>query len=163
MDKQVEKDRAMADFRMRYQVTIDDIKYIKTRQWAVTYYLLLLYAAVIGFYKIMKPDHGIIPCWQKVVLYLTIVGIAVFGIFFLNKLEKTLARYRKRLIDDIVPNLSEDFRACEEEALRKRFGDNWRDKYTSQYRDFFQFTLYLILMLLIGACFIFYYFFLMST
>ena len=70
-------------------------------------------------------------------LYLTIAGIAVFGIFFLNNLEKTLATYRKRLIDDIVPNLSKDFKDCEEEALRKRFGDKWRDKYTDQHRDFF--------------------------
>lgn len=162
MDTKVKMESTVADFRMRYQITINDIKYIKTRQWAVTYYLLLLYAAIIGFSEIIKPDQGILPCWQRVVLYLTIVGIAVFGIFLLNNFEKTLARYRKGLIDGIVPNLSEDFKDREEEALKRRFGDKWRDKYIDEHRDFWQFTFYLILMLVIGACFIFYYFFLMK-
>jgi len=148
------------DFRMRYQVIIDDIKYIKNRQWAVTYYLLLLFVAIIGFYKIINPEQVILP-WLRCTLFMIAVGVAVFGILFLNGLEKTLARYRKRLIDDILPNLSDRFQESEIKAHKRRFNNNekWKEKYTKKGRDFRIFTLYLDLMLILGGIFIFYYFF----
>ena len=56
-----ENSSAIEDFRMKYKILIDDIKYIKSRQWTVTYYLLLLYAAVIGFSKYLNS----VDCIQK--------------------------------------------------------------------------------------------------
>ena len=47
---------------MRWQITIDDIRYIKNRQWTVTYYLLLLFAAIIGFYEVITPEKA----WDRV-------------------------------------------------------------------------------------------------
>lgn len=54
-----------SDFLNRYSILIDDIKYLKSRQWTITYYLLLLYAAIIGFYKLMGFDDGTGYCIEK--------------------------------------------------------------------------------------------------
>lgn len=161
-EKRIRNEEFPQDFRMRYQVIIDDIKYIKSRQWAVTYYLLLLFAAIIGFYKIISPEQVILSCWLRCILFMVAVGVAVFGILFLNGLEKTLARYRERLIDDILPNLSDRFQQSEIKAHKRRFNNNekWKERYTKKCRDFWIFTFYLDLMLVLGVFFIFYYFFL---
>jgi len=40
---------AFADFNMEYQAVSEGIERTRNKQWAVTYYLLLLLAAIIGF------------------------------------------------------------------------------------------------------------------
>ncbi len=166
-EKQEERNKesnVIEDFRMRYQITMDDIKYIKSRQWVVTYYLLLLFVAIIGFYKIISPEHGTLPCWQRAILFMIPVGIAVLGIWFLYRFQKTLARFRTYLIDGILPNLSENFKNAEVEELKARFGKKkWCRKYTSKWRNFSSHTLWFMLMLVGGVFFVFWYFFLASA
>jgi len=169
----------LADFRMLYQVTIDDIRYIKGRQWVVTYYLLLLFAAIIGFSETIGLDQIDNWRWEKLVLSGISVGIAILGICFLIGYQKTLAGYRRRLVDNITPNLSGDFQKsliesfkgrykkadriwCKKDNITwcKRYDKIWCKKYTSFWKEFFSFTIYLILMLLFGAFFICWYLFL---
>ena len=71
-----------ADFSNRYSILIDDIKYLKSRQWIITYYLLLLYAAIIGFYKLMGFDKNNDFCFEKTLLSILILLIATFGTIY---------------------------------------------------------------------------------
>jgi hypothetical protein len=108
-------DPAKDDFRMRYQAFIDDIKDIKTRQWTVTYYLLLLFAAVITFWRSLE---SLYKCSQlKESLVGISVGVLLIGVFFLHNFHITLQGYRKRLIGEIIFKMSRSFQELE---LRKK-------------------------------------------
>jgi hypothetical protein len=153
-----------ADFRMRYQITIEDIKHIKNRQWTVTYYLLLLFAAIIGFYKTVNDPNSVAIAFlwiQRAVLSLIAIAVAVLGHkFFLSNFQETLVRYRSNLVNHIIPELSPEFIKVNEELMIKRYcgREDWRDEYINQSkRD--RFTLIFSLMLWIGAAFVIYYVF----
>ena len=133
------------DFRMRFQVILDDIKYIKSRQWSVTYYLLLLFAAIIGFSSLL--NHG---CLERSTLLTIAILVALLGTFYQVDFQTRLFNYRKRLIDKVLPNLSDKFQKTEKEPPR----------YTSWFRDFWAFTFPFILMIWFGAFFVFWHLFL---
>ena len=153
------KEDIKRDFRMRWQITIDDIRYIKNRQWTVTYYLLLLFAAIIGFYEVIIPRDAILPCWQRVVLFLVAIYIAGIGTYFLREFQKTAARYRKRLVKELTPSLSLEFQKSEEKASQERYGEGWEEKYTSEKKDR-KFTIIFCSLLYLSLLFLFYYLFL---
>ena len=70
-----------SEFLNRYSILIDDIKYLKSRQWTITYYLLLLYAAIIGFCKLMGFDDGTGYGIEKSVLIILTFLIAALTLF----------------------------------------------------------------------------------
>lgn len=45
------------DLRLLYQDCLDNIRDLKRQQWTVTYYALLLYAAIGGAYNLVKDRH----------------------------------------------------------------------------------------------------------
>jgi len=157
-NKKYEED-TKKDFRMRWQITIDDIRYIKNRQWTITYYLLLLFAAIIGFYEVITPKEAILPCWQRVVLFLVALYIAGIGTYFLREFQITAARYRKRLVRELTPSLSLKFQESEEKALQDKYGERWEEKYTSEKKDR-KFTIIFSSLLYLSVIFIYYYLFL---
>ena len=102
------------DFRIRYQILINDIKYIKSRQWAVTYYLLLIFFAIIGFYEAlgienMNVSEPIIFLLLKLVLSLIAAAVPIVGLYFLKEFNRALARYREELADGVLENLTPAF------------------------------------------------------
>ena len=142
------------DFRMRFSTVLDDIKYIKSRQWSVTYYCLLIFPAIMAFYKIIKLDPQIaVPCWQRVILFLIAIFIGVLGTIFQVDFQDRLYGYRKRLVKEVLPQLSGKL---EESELR----DTDKVKYVSRWNGFVKFTLPFILMLWIGVLIVFWYLFL---
>ncbi len=151
-------DSVSEDFRMRIPVLIDDIKYIKTRQWTVTYYLLLLYGAIIGFYKLILSSGVEISCIQKSILMLITLSIGGIGTIYQVKFHSRLIKYR-RLLDKILDEnyLSQKYIDFEKEALgeRKR---NEKDE-IAWINDFWLYTLPFIIMLLIGVAFVSWYIF----
>jgi hypothetical protein len=106
MGEEQRNKEAPQDFRMRYRVIIDDIKYIKSRQWAVTYYLLLLFAAIISFHHLVNPVYP----WQEKILTFIAILVAALGTFYLMEFQYRLSLYRERLVDIVINNnLSDDF------------------------------------------------------
>jgi len=138
----------LEDFRMRYSILIDDIKYMKSRQWTVTYYLLVLYGAIVGFYKLMGFDQGKDFCVQKNVLIIMTLLVAVLGTIYQCDFQSRVTRYRK-LLYGVIDHLSEEFRKFEQSALKERFKN--AEGYISWWNGFWLFTFPFILMLWIGA------------
>ena len=130
---------ARDDFRMRYQVFIEDIRYLKTRQWTVTYYLLLLFAAIITFWKSVEHAH------QTNLLKDTLILISEFvylvGVYFLHDFHKRNTYYRKEMIEKVLPNMSEPFQVYQRENLEKNYEGFWKD---------FPFTLAFLFILSLG-------------
>ena len=136
------------DFRMRYQVAIDDIKYIKTRQWSVTYYLLLLYAALIGFYRLDNSNGADSACVARVLAFMA-VSVALLGTYYLLDFQWNLSKYRK-VIRYIIETkkLSDGFSAHENEK-------DW-DEHTSLLKDPV-FPISFLAILWLGATVVLYY------
>ena len=149
-EKEEQRDKeAPQDFRMRYQIAIDDIKYLKNRQWAVTYYLLLIYAAIISLYHLAdRPDCP----WLEKGLALIAVLVAALGTYFLVDFQSRISTYRKhRKFIIEKKKLSNDFISFEENEI----GD--LDEYISWWRNFPTFTLSFMIMLWLGAFFVLWY------
>lgn len=88
------------ELRLLYQITVDDIKYAKSRQWLTTYYVLLTFAVIIGFYILPEPDvdSEIFVTWyQKLWLLIPAFGINALGIYHVMDTQKRLCGYRMRL------------------------------------------------------------------
>lgn len=90
-----------AELTSFYDIISDDIKHAKRQQWAVTYYVLLTYAAIIGFYTLIKKGWGF-ACWDQrmirlVPLLLPALGIHFLGIWYLMHTHRQLAVCRIRL------------------------------------------------------------------
>jgi hypothetical protein len=147
---------ASEDFRMRFPVLIDDIKYIKTRQWTVTYYLLLLYGAIISFYVLLDSGSSKISNLQKSFLIIIALLIGVFGIIYQLKFHSRLIEYR-RLLDKMLDGnyFSKEYIDFEKYALKKRKRKNNGE--ISWINDFWLYTFPFILMLLTGIVFVFWF------
>lgn len=157
--KELRNKEAPQDVRMRYQIFIDDIKYIKTRQWTVTYYLLLIFAAIVGFSKAVglqaKGDFSLGRNLLSLLAFLT----AALGTFYQCNFQSRIKQYRTlilEIINEREPKLSDDFAAWD----RGSIGDI--DEYTSWWKDFWVFTFPFILMLWLGVVFVLFYLFDMS-
>jgi hypothetical protein len=72
-----------------YQDAIDNIRFLKRQQWAVTNYALLVYAAIY----VLRKDTG---CWPF--LSYVVAATAVFGVILLFALERSIRRkFRHRI------------------------------------------------------------------
>ena len=164
------------DFRNEYSNIADAIKYIKSRQWTITYYLLLLYPAFIGFFKLMHPGPG--PglglasnlCNIKIVLSILSIGTSALGMCYQINFQNRLCEYRKRRYK-IFKHMSKDFvNFMKDEnsetncSWLKKF---WPFKYfyvsdCSWWKEFLPFTLVFIFMQWLGTGFVLFYFFYIS-
>ena len=140
------------ELRMLYQITIDDIRYAKRQQWAITYYGLLLITGILGFYKLIQSSKTNIACFEKGILFALAVLIALMGTWILCTFQKSLCEYRERLVRII--NKKENFSKKFKDAL----GDISRD-YTSFYYYFGSIVFPFILILWIAAGFVFWIFY----
>ena len=89
---------AAAEVRLMYQDRLDNIRDQKSRQWSVTYYILLLYGALIAVLRIVQ-DGGAVPIFVPVIATVLAVLIALVSILFLIRTQNALTGYRKRLVD----------------------------------------------------------------
>ena len=144
------------EFLNRFSILIDDIKYIKSRQWTVTYYLLLLYAALIGFYKLMGFHKGADFCFEKNLLCILTLLVAGLGTIYQYEFQSRVTRYR-RLLNGVLDHLSKPYRDFERDAFKERF--KTEDRYISWWNGFWLFTFPFIIILWVGATFIFWFFF----
>lgn len=84
------EDKKNEEMRMIYQIFIDDIRHIKNQQWQVTYYGLLIQAAIVGFYEIFNEIEA------KLVLSIISGFISLLGVVFLVIYQINMGRYRKK-------------------------------------------------------------------
>lgn len=85
-----------ADLRLLYQVTIEDIRYAKDRQWKIIYYSLLTFAAIIGFYIVA--EDGFFSGWcPKLVLVVLVLFVSLLAVHHLTDSQKCLCEYRMRI------------------------------------------------------------------
>jgi hypothetical protein len=126
---------------MLYPITIEDIRHLKRQQWSITYYGLLLDAAIIGFYKLLNTSL-VVTCREKA--FLLVAALIVFGICvgYLIEHQYRLTDYRKRL-----------------KGIRNTFTDETKEilplseDYTS-FGYFFGIVIPFIIVLILGVIFI---------
>jgi hypothetical protein len=92
MEESRKESPKLSDWLSYHRLLVDDIKYAKSQQWLLAYYILLLLAAVIGLSKALgtKPE-------VTIVLFITSLVLAVSGTCFLTKFQQDLNRYRKNI------------------------------------------------------------------
>ena len=86
-----------AEIRTLLSIVVDDIKYAKNKQWSLTYYVLLTYAALIGFCSFLedKPFYDDIEI--KFIIIIPAILISIVGIYNLLDTHKRIAFYRERI------------------------------------------------------------------
>lgn len=97
------------DFRMAYGTLLDDIRFFKLQQWRVTAFVLLLLAALGGFFRLVDLGQGtvtLLEIWALIILAILLSGVGCLLLFDLQK--KTRDR-RTVLYEWIVPALSREF------------------------------------------------------
>jgi len=129
------------DFRMRYQVCIEDIKYVKSRGWAITYYLLSLYA---GIFYISYVLNNLCNEFKNLYAYILVCFLwltFIAGSYFLIEFhfKNVVYRIRRQII---IKNLSWDFRKFENYVYEEGYTNLGRDK---------EYTLTFIILLFGGA------------
>ena len=99
MNENKHQEKENEELRLLYQITIGDIENAKRRQWSIVYYILLSFAALIGFYSVTKANF-IYDCWyQKLCLLLPTLFVNFFGIYLLMDFQKNMCKYRMRLCE----------------------------------------------------------------
>ena len=89
---------AAAEVRLMYQDRLDNIRDQKSRHWSVTYYILLLYGALVAVLRIVQ-DDGAAPIFVSAIATVLVVLIALASILFLVRTQSALIGYRNRLVD----------------------------------------------------------------
>jgi membrane protein YdbS with pleckstrin-like domain len=88
----IEKNNDQQKFQFFYRTYANDIENAKRRQWAIPYYILLLFAAVLLVHKL-----GVKSCTANLLLPLLAFIISLFGIYHVFDVHFVLVRYRMRL------------------------------------------------------------------
>jgi len=92
------EDTKSVQFQSLYQITVEDIRYAKNRQWSVIYYSLLTFAAITGFYLSTKEQvFDYTSLAPKLALLIPAFGISIFAMWLLMETQKCLCEYRMRL------------------------------------------------------------------
>lgn len=147
MNMNSSQDKENAELRLLYQISTEDIKYAKSRQWATTYYVLLTFAAIIGFYSLPKSELIFGTWYQKLWLLIPAFGINVLGIYHVMDTQRSLCGYRMRLV-----------------AINQEFGARTRGvfdipaehekRYYSYGRYFLSLSLLFMLLMMLGVFFV---------
>ena len=82
------------ELQMLYQVTTADLAYFKSQQWSVTYYCLLVDAALVGVAQLLKPDMN---TFERLILSVLALLAACSAAIILRKLEYAISVRHKRL------------------------------------------------------------------
>ena len=86
-----------SQLRLLYQIYTDNIENAKRRQWSTVYYVLLSYAAIIGFYHLTRSEFHY-TCWsQKALILIPALFVNVLGMGILVDIQKCLCQYRMHL------------------------------------------------------------------
>ena len=79
---------------MLYQITVGDLAYFKSQQWALTNHSFLLFAAILGVHQLLSKS---IAQWEIYGLALLAITVLVAAIILLNKLQDSIVVRQARL------------------------------------------------------------------
>jgi hypothetical protein len=103
------------ELRMLYQITVSDLSYFKTQQWNVTYYALLIQAALVGFAKVLSPPLTLLD--RSLLAVLSLLAAAA-ALFVLNKLQRSITVRQSRL-----------------DAVRITLGDAFQRAWSAEFKE----------------------------
>jgi len=81
--------------RLIYRNQVDGIEAVKHRQWAATNYILLIFAAIIGYAELLN----YINVKVAFLLLLLVFLVSIIGIYHLIDMQFVLTKYRKKLFN----------------------------------------------------------------
>jgi hypothetical protein len=103
------------DLRLLYKITLSDLAYFKTQQWKVTYYALLIEAALVGVGKVLSPQLTVLD--RSILAILSFLA-ALVALFVLNKLQRSISVRQSRL-----------------DAVLKTFGDAFQRAWSAEHKE----------------------------
>lgn len=80
--------------RLAYQSTLEDIKFFKQQEWLLTYYILLIYVAIIATAK-LSISQELCACSIFCIRFIITTVITVLLLNLLWTLEKSLRKHRE--------------------------------------------------------------------
>ena len=95
-------DKEGVEIRFLYQDNIDNIRDLKRQQWSVTYYSILLYAALVGITEVARNNYILELWWTYILSGLTIfvgvasVGLLIHGQYMLKKRRERIHALRSQ-------------------------------------------------------------------
>jgi hypothetical protein len=131
---------------MLFQVITDDIKNLRRQQWTATYYILLTYAAIIGFYSLKSINTSSLA---PPLLSIVALGMNLLGLWYVMDTNKNLCFYRMRLT-----RIKENFVEVAKEILDIRTTAQEDERYVSFRYYFIPLTLSFIALLFVGLLFV---------
>lgn len=129
------------DFRMRYLVCVEDIKFVKNRQWSITYYLLLLYAGIVYVAYVFQGKLSLNNNPIISVMIVLTLGAFIVGVYLHCEFYGDILRYRRNM-REAAKYLTSEFQKYESHEKGKN--------YLSWNRDI-GYPIFFILLLLAGA------------
>ena len=95
-----------------YEVTVGDLSYFKTQQWAVATYAFLLYAGIAGVRELVGDSFSIV---EKVMLTSFALAVLLVAITVITKLQDSIEVRQARL-----------------DATRQHFGNKFKDAWNAK-------------------------------
>ena len=135
-------DKKDKELRLLYSLTIDDIRYAKRLQWNLVYYSLLTLGGILAIYKYISSSLEVSHL-MKIILLLISITVSSLGIIYIGNLQKSLAKYRERLIS---------IRSYFSTEVEKILGPPPKS-YTTFWRNFGGYIIPFWL-IIVGACFL---------
>jgi len=93
-----EKEQTAAEIRLLYRDNLDNIRDLKRQQWLITYYSILVYAALVGIAELAADANALGP-WLIHVLSLLPIAVGLTGTSIILKCQASLARRRTWLAE----------------------------------------------------------------
>lgn len=86
--------------RLIYRNQIDGIEAVKQRQWSTTNYTLLIFAAIIGYLKLLiNPQHSNVNDALFFLLLASAFWVSIVGIYHLIDMQLVITKYRKKMFN----------------------------------------------------------------
>jgi len=114
-ENQEDEKKGREDVRLVYELAGADSRFLKAQQWTVTYYVLVLYAAVFGVNDFL----GNASLVEKVLLTAIAFFAFLAGCLYIQSCQQTLDRYRcwiKTFTDPKSQRLGECYKLHKEVA-----------------------------------------------
>ena len=83
--------------KIRYQIFADEIRSIKSQQWSIAYYSLLVQAALIGFLQLIQSFNECTLLVILIVVVLCSAAVAVAGFLVIHCYHDSMTDYRREM------------------------------------------------------------------
>ncbi len=96
-DEEKSEETSAAEIRMIYQQHFDEFHFLKRQQWTVTYYTVLVYAALVAVKKLVVNAQALEP-WLSITLTIVAISTGLASAWMIFDLQRSLSNLRKRWV-----------------------------------------------------------------